>query len=354
MSAPTIADVPDVGRVILECLRSLPYPLGRTGVAKVLPGAADSPVPADRCDHHGALAGFTLKSLREFTDTLVTQKLLFLDREAEYPLLTLTEAGRDALREQETVLANPLRSAASARTSSLPQSARPSASGAAPTRQNDAPLDADEDDRFERLRAWRRIEAERLKLPPYVIFHDATLRSIAQMNPAHLEEMNHIPGIGPHKLESYGEAVIDLLQGEIGLTQGDTRPDAFVFSRYASPILLLTSALLKPLSRIQWNVFGKTRYILGSTNHILTGEITMQYVNLGRTALKVSRLCLGTMNFGPQTTEPDSYAIMDHALEVGVNFFDTANVYGWKRARALRSRSWGAGGRRAEDGATKW
>jgi aryl-alcohol dehydrogenase-like predicted oxidoreductase len=57
----------------------------------------------------------------------------------------------------------------------------------------------------------------------------------------------------------------------------------------------------------------------------------MEYARLGRTALKVSRLCLGTMNFGPQTTEPDSFAIMDRALEVGLNFFDTANVYGWKR-----------------------
>ncbi len=56
----------------------------------------------------------------------------------------------------------------------------------------------------------------------------------------------------------------------------------------------------------------------------------MQYTNLGRTGLKVSRLCLGTMNFGPFTSEPDSYAIMDHALDLGINFFDTANVYGWK------------------------
>lgn len=56
----------------------------------------------------------------------------------------------------------------------------------------------------------------------------------------------------------------------------------------------------------------------------------MDYTNLGRTGLSVSRLCLGTMNFGPQTTEPDSYAIMDRALEHGINFFDTANVYGWK------------------------
>lgn len=61
----------------------------------------------------------------------------------------------------------------------------------------------------------------------------------------------------------------------------------------------------------------------------------MQYVNLGRTGLKVSRLCLGTMNFGPHTTEPDSYAIMDRALELGVNFFDTADVYGWQRGEGV-------------------
>ena len=56
----------------------------------------------------------------------------------------------------------------------------------------------------------------------------------------------------------------------------------------------------------------------------------MEFTQLGRTGLKVSRLCLGTMNFGPHTTEADSFAIMDKALDLGINFFDTANVYGWK------------------------
>ena len=56
----------------------------------------------------------------------------------------------------------------------------------------------------------------------------------------------------------------------------------------------------------------------------------MEYVHLGRAGVKVSRLCLGTMNFGPETSETDSFAIMDRALELGINFFDTANVYGWK------------------------
>ena len=61
----------------------------------------------------------------------------------------------------------------------------------------------------------------------------------------------------------------------------------------------------------------------------------MQYVHLGRTGLLVSRLCLGTMNFGPQTTEPDSYTIMDKALDLGFNFYDTANVYGWKKGEGV-------------------
>jgi aryl-alcohol dehydrogenase-like predicted oxidoreductase len=54
----------------------------------------------------------------------------------------------------------------------------------------------------------------------------------------------------------------------------------------------------------------------------------MRYRRLGRTALQVSELCLGTMNFGPNTPEDESRTIMDRALELGINFFDTANRYG--------------------------
>lgn len=61
----------------------------------------------------------------------------------------------------------------------------------------------------------------------------------------------------------------------------------------------------------------------------------MQYTRLGRTGLKVSKLCLGTMNFGPETTEANSFAIMDRAIEHGINFFDTANVYGWKQGEGV-------------------
>jgi len=78
----------------------------------------------------------------------------------------------------------------------------------------------------------------------------------------------------------------------------------------------------------------------------------MDYTHLGRTGLEVSRLCLGTMNFGPQTSESDSHAVMDRALEAGINFFDTANVYGWEIGRGsteeIIGRWFAQGGRRRE------
>ncbi len=77
----------------------------------------------------------------------------------------------------------------------------------------------------------------------------------------------------------------------------------------------------------------------------------MHYTPLGRSGLKVSRLCLGTMNFGPHTTEADAFAIMDRALAAGVNFFDTADIYGWKKGEGITEKILGrwlgqGGGRR--------
>ncbi|MBS1910355.1 MAG: aldo/keto reductase [Bacteroidetes bacterium] len=59
----------------------------------------------------------------------------------------------------------------------------------------------------------------------------------------------------------------------------------------------------------------------------------MQFKRLGRTGVQVSRLCLGTMNFGAYATEAESHAMMDRALDLGINFFDSANVYGGDAGR---------------------
>jgi NDP-hexose 2,3-enoyl reductase len=78
----------------------------------------------------------------------------------------------------------------------------------------------------------------------------------------------------------------------------------------------------------------------------------VEYTRLGRSGLSVSRLVLGTMNFGSRTSEEDSHAIMDRAHEHGINFFDTANVYGARQGEgvteAIIGRWFAAGGGRRD------
>jgi aryl-alcohol dehydrogenase-like predicted oxidoreductase len=74
----------------------------------------------------------------------------------------------------------------------------------------------------------------------------------------------------------------------------------------------------------------------------------VRYRTLGRTGLRVSPLCLGTMNFGPQADEPDSWKIMDRALDEGVNFFDTADMYGGGETESIIGRWLAQGGGRRE------
>ncbi|MEC0229463.1 aldo/keto reductase [Paenibacillus alba] len=78
----------------------------------------------------------------------------------------------------------------------------------------------------------------------------------------------------------------------------------------------------------------------------------MKYSYLGRAGLKVSQLCLGTMNFGVDTDEQEAFRIMDAALDAGINFFDTANIYGWGenagRTEEIIGRWFAQGGNRRE------
>ncbi|HUW87037.1 MAG TPA: aldo/keto reductase [Candidatus Paceibacterota bacterium] len=78
----------------------------------------------------------------------------------------------------------------------------------------------------------------------------------------------------------------------------------------------------------------------------------MKYKNLGRSGLSVSRICLGTMNFGPETDENTAHSIMDAAISSGVNFIDTANRYGgdghWGRTEEIIGNWFAKGGARRE------
>ena len=125
-------------------------------------GAADSPLKRERCAQFGVLAGFTLKAVLGFIDALIERGLLSVDRTAEYPLVSVTAAGRTAVQSDEILLSNPLRltDRRAERTTVVAEPISTSGAGGA----------EDEDDRYERLRAWRRIESNGKRCPRTLFF----------------------------------------------------------------------------------------------------------------------------------------------------------------------------------------
>jgi ATP-dependent DNA helicase RecQ len=216
-TAPTSDQVPDLGRVIMEAVLALPFAMGRTGLVKVLAGAVDSVVKADRCPLYGALTGCAQSALARYVDQLVEAGLLTRDMNDEYLRISIPPAGRQALAGGQVILANPHR-LKPARPATAQRSAPRSTTAREGSRIVDtgAPLTEDEDDRFERLRAWRRIEADRAGLPPHYILQNETLRAIARVNPRTLAELEMISGIGPRRLENHGAALLALLHPEEG------------------------------------------------------------------------------------------------------------------------------------------
>jgi ATP-dependent DNA helicase RecQ len=85
------------------------------------------------------------------------------------------------------------------------------AAGVAGGRPAAVELTAEAEPVFERLRAWRTSVAKELSVPPYVIFHDSTLRLIAASPPSTLNELRQINGVGDTKLDKYGQTILDVL-----------------------------------------------------------------------------------------------------------------------------------------------
>ena len=86
-----------------------------------------------------------------------------------------------------------------------------SGTGAAAGRPAAAELPPEAEPVFERLRAWRTSVAKELGMPPYVIFHDSTLRLIAASPPSTLDELRQVNGVGATKLDKYGQAILAVL-----------------------------------------------------------------------------------------------------------------------------------------------
>src|SRR5271163_206729 len=74
----------------------------------------------------------------------------------------------------------------------------------------------------------------------------------------------------------------------------------------------------------------------------------MKYASLGRTGVKVSPLCLGCLNFGGKADPETAHRIIDHAIDAGINFLDTANVYGRGRSEEVTGEALKRNGKRGQ------
>jgi ATP-dependent DNA helicase RecQ len=130
---------------------------------------------------------------------LIALGVLEVDHES-YGTLVLTDASRAVLKGERRLMLRRQTLQGTTRASRVPRasSAATALGGAAGAL-------------FDRLRSWRAATARAHGVPAYVIFHDATLREIAQREPASLDELAEISGVGARKLESYGGAILELL-----------------------------------------------------------------------------------------------------------------------------------------------
>jgi ATP-dependent DNA helicase RecQ len=186
-------------KTILLGVTQLPFALGVTGLARAFKGAPTSAVQADRFPLFGTLSELTRKRIGEMIAQLAERGLLSYFEKGGYRLLRVTEEGRRWLAAQEKAPRN-----------DIPPGTKPFSPRTRPV--DEEPTDCDKA-LFEALRVWRLEQARQMAKPPFVVFPDSVLRRIAAHPPRTLGELSQIKGIGPHKLEAYGQAVLTLISG---------------------------------------------------------------------------------------------------------------------------------------------
>ena len=202
----TVSDAVTVARKILSCVARVGQRFGAAHVANVLRGS-DSEQVRSRGHHElsvfGLMTDATIDEMRGYIDQLLAHGLLQQGGD-EYPILQLTADGlallKDAGADPSLTLARQKRPDKNR----LPKRARV---------ETESWQGVDRD-LFERLRAMRLQVARKRGVPPYVIFHDTTLREIARLKPTTMDALRHVYGVGARKADDLGERVLQEVQGQ--------------------------------------------------------------------------------------------------------------------------------------------
>ena len=199
----TMADAVTIARKVLSCVARVGQRFGAAHVSNVLRGSASEQVRSR--GHHelsvfGLMTDASIDELRGYIDQLLAHGLLQQGGD-EYPILQLTAEGlallKDAGAQPDLSLARQKRP----EKGRLPKRARVETEG----------WDGVDRELFERLRAMRMQVARKRGVPPYVIFHDTTLREIARTKPATIEELRHVKGVGDRKSADLGELILSII-----------------------------------------------------------------------------------------------------------------------------------------------
>lgn len=180
---------PDAAIAALDAVRTLPFPVGRTGLVKLLMGSAESRIRADRSPAFGVLASTKKSQVEKLVDRLIELGYLFRDMSHEYLLISLTDKGRTASRED---------------LGTHFMAVRPMAE---PSEEGDAALLA-------RLTEWRAQRASEDGVPPYVVAHNTMLATITAHQPRTLAELESLPGFGPARCQKYGREILAIVAQE--------------------------------------------------------------------------------------------------------------------------------------------
>jgi ATP-dependent DNA helicase RecQ len=200
-----VADSVVVARKVLSCVARVGQRFGAAHVTNVLRGADTEQIAArghNTLTTFGLLHDASVPEVRGYIEQLIAHQLL-RQTDDEYPVLALTESGVALLKNAE---AQP--------GLTLARQRRPVA-GKAPKRariETESWQDVDRD-LFERLRVLRLEIARQRGVPPYVIFHDTTLREMARLKPMSISDLLNVRGVGARKAEDLGEAFVAVIAG---------------------------------------------------------------------------------------------------------------------------------------------
>lgn len=192
------ADITVEAQKIFSCIVRMKQRFGITMTAKVLRGSGDSKIRQfgfDRLPTYGALKQVKEKEIVNLINVLVADGYLSLS-DSQYPVLSLTPRAKAVLDGEERVY----RRVFPVKSSWAPGGA--SASG--------------RDELFERLRVLRKSFAERERVPPFAIFHDATLREMCERLPKTAEALLSVKGVGQNKFAKYGRAFLECIRAFSG------------------------------------------------------------------------------------------------------------------------------------------